>query len=265
MLKNICCNKCNKIINNFIKKHNFNDELNIKILKEYNNDLQEMINEEIIHWKYENTFIANNIITYEELNNLYKQYCKNLDNDFNINNKLIINRLINKLNFTDNIKCINCNELLENLSNNILNTIDITNDNYIKKFNICKKCKLIYNNNICDLCDDKLNINFNYEKLKFYNNKYYHLNCYNDNINCQICNLKTNNFEMHDLCYKVCEILNTKCLECNKNILNNNDFKYIDKNQLNEIINNYNNNFIIIIILLIIIIILLIIIIIIYM
>ena len=49
---------------------------------------------------------------------------------------------------------------------------------------------------------------------------------------------------MHNLCYDVNKILNIKCLECNKNILNNSDFKYIDDNQLNEIINNYNNNFI---------------------
>jgi hypothetical protein len=49
---------------------------------------------------------------------------------------------------------------------------------------------------------------------------------------------------MHDLCYDVYDILNIKCLECNKNILNNSDFKYINDNQLNEIINNYNNNFI---------------------
>lgn len=84
-----------------------------------------------------------NIITYEELNNLYKQYCKNLDNEYNVNNKLIINKLLNKLNFIHNIKCINCNKLLEILSNNILNNYlnDITNDKYIKNFNICKNCE----------------------------------------------------------------------------------------------------------------------------
>jgi hypothetical protein len=54
---------------------------------------------------------------------------------------LIIYKLVNKLDFIHNIKCINSNKLLKFLSNNILNIINITNNNYMKKFNICKKCK----------------------------------------------------------------------------------------------------------------------------
>jgi len=51
---------------------------------------------------------------------------------------------------------------------------------------------------------------------------------------------------MHDLCYKVYDIIERKCKICDKNILYNNVFNYIDNNQLNYIIYNFNNKFIII-------------------
>jgi hypothetical protein len=46
---------------------------------------------------------------------------------------------------------------------------------------------------------------------------------------------------MHKLCQQVSIILANKCLQCKKNILDNNIFIYIDDNQLNNIITNYNN------------------------
>ena len=265
---NININK-NKILelNNKINENNnnktlfFNNKSQIlKLFNENKNKILKLNNQKVLELKSKinenenkifklNNKKINKYISNDDINIFYIKYCNisNTTYTSNFKNK----KLLNKLDFTHNIKCINCNTLLEILSNNIL-----LNEIHINKYNICKNCKIIYDNNTCELCDNKLNNNFNYEKLKIYqphlrqhepldrNNKYYHLKCYNDNINCKICNLETDNFEMHDLCYQVNEILNIKCLECNKNILNNSNLKYIDENQLNEIINNYNNNFI---------------------
>jgi hypothetical protein len=206
---------------------------------------------------------TNEIITYEELNTLYSQYCKNSDYDYTKTNLLIINKYINKLNFTHTIKCINCKILLNQLDTSLLkknydispiNDIDFVDesieiyydDNYFKKLNICKNCELLYNdNNVCNICNSKLVKNNDYINIKNKNNKYYHLDCYNDNINCDICKLESDTFGMHDICYTIYEILNEKkCLICKKNILNNKELVYINDEQLNEIIKNFNDNFI---------------------
>ena len=76
--------------------------------------------------KYNKSLLENKIIPYEELNILYSQYCKNLEHNYNMNNKLIINKYINKLNFAHNIKCINCKIPLKSLTND--NLIQIIED-----------------------------------------------------------------------------------------------------------------------------------------
>jgi len=153
-------------------------------------------------------------ITFKELHNFYTQYCKKIDLEYNKINKLIINKYINKLEYTHNINCINCNILLEILNNDKLNEIiqsHYINKNIMKEFNICETCKQLYNNN-CDICENYLVKNYDYKELKFHNNKYYHLDCYNNNITCEICNLENIEFGMHDLCYKIYEILEKKCM-----------------------------------------------------
>ena len=227
------CKKCKNIINNFTKNYNITviDKI---LLEEENNKLQK----EIQNLEIENNF-KEEIITFEELNIFYTQYCKKINTEYNKIDKLIIDKYINKLDFTHNIKCINCKISLKLLTND--NLINITeNINNIKEFNSCENCKLLYDSQ-CNICESKLCEKYNYTELKFYNNKYYHLDCYNDNINCQICNLENDNFHMHDLCF---EILEKKCIHCDKNILNNENFKYIDDTHLNNIIKNFNNDFI---------------------
>ena len=117
-------------------------------------------------------------------------------------------------------------------------------DMYFEELNICKKCKLLYDD-ICHICDENLLKHSNYKNIKNKNNKYYHLDCYNNNIICDICKLESDTFEMHDICYTIYEILNEKkCLICKKNILNNKELVYINDEQLNEIIKKFNDNFI---------------------
>jgi hypothetical protein len=201
------------------------------------------------------------IETFEELNNFYTQYCKKINTEYNKINKLIIDKYINKLDFTHNIKCINCKISLKLLTNdNLINITENININNIKEFNSCQDCKILCNS-VCNICDNIFGINFDSTELKLYNKKYYHLDCYSDNIICRLCNLKNNNFKkieeyhgdnfrmnicMHDLCFEVYEIIEIKCIHCNKNILNNDNFKYIDDSQLNNIIQNFNNDFIVI-------------------
>ena len=197
----------------------------------------------IINLEIENNF-KEEIITFEELNIFYTQYCKKINTEYNKIDKLIIDKYINKLDFTHNIKCINCKISLKLLTNdNLINITENINKNNIKEFNSCKNCKLLYDSQ-CNICESKLCEKYNYTELKFYNNKYYHLDCYNDNINCQICNLENDNFHIHDLCFEIYEILEKKCIHCDKNILNNENFKYIDDTHLNNIIKNFNNDFI---------------------
>ena len=197
----------------------------------------------IINLEIENNF-KEEIITFEELNIFYTQYCKKINTEYNKIDKLIIDKYINKLDFTHNIKCINCKISLKLLTNdNLINITENINKNNIKEFNSCENCKLLYDSQ-CNICESKLCEKYNYTELKFYNDKYYHLDCYNDNINCQICNLENNNFHMHDLCFEIYEILEKKCIHCDKNILNNKNFKYIDDTHLNNIIKNFNNDFI---------------------
>jgi hypothetical protein len=233
-------------INNYLILELFN-----KIDEENKNYTMSNLKMEIINFKLinnikkEKDIIKNKYeyIKFNDLQTFYKNYCKKCDIEHNKLIKTINGKYINKLILPNNFKylrCINCKILL-----NQINDIEFDNFQNIKnkKYEACDSCKIIYNNK-CEICEKLLVNNNDFDELKLYNNKYYHLDCYNDNINCNICGLLSDNFKMHNLCYEFYCMTIDKCKICKKKIINNKNFEYINNDQLNEIIIKHKNEYI---------------------